>query len=532
MAKKISDKDIKNIWMLTREYDGVAGAGGVKDVSRQLAEALARLKKSVTVILPCYGFMKPGDLGFRREPIIFEVDMNYTAEDRRETVSLWKRQLKGVTIYLVDADRYREKRSIYTYTARDEAQNPGKVQGSGHFDYFAMNVLLQKAALDLMIILGQEPDIIHCQDGHTAILPAMLREGTGYRHYFTKTGTIVTIHNAGHGHHQEVGDLPFARAICGLPYNLIHNNLLNGAFDPFLAASNFAVLNTVSENYARELRETDDDAMTGWLGHRLMARGIRLEGITNGFNPADFDPGSPKKLGLPAPFNPAARDLDGKKICRTQLIRELASGKLKGISRHGYIDVEPDQPLFTLIGRLTPQKGVDILIPALDALLRADKKFHVLILGSGSGDIEQRLAELAEHKTNKGRFCLLLGYDPKLANKVYAAGDFFLIPSRYEPCGLTDYIAQFAGNLPVVHHVGGLVKVEDGVTGFAFKDYSADALMAAMLRAIRVFRASPGRIIDMQETAVKRIREKYSWDKIVHRYLSLYNKALAMMSKK
>jgi len=96
-----------------------------------------------------------------------------------------------------------------------------------------------------------------------------------------------------------VGDLPFAHAICGLPYNLIHNNLLNGSFNPFLAASTFALLNTVSENYARELRETDDDVMTGWLGHRLMARGIRLEGITNGFNSAGFEKNKPKKTEPP-----------------------------------------------------------------------------------------------------------------------------------------------------------------------------------------------------------------------------------------
>jgi starch synthase len=530
MTKKSSDTTIKNIWMLTREYDGIAGAGGVKDVSRQLAEALARLKKSVTVIMPYYGFMNPEKLGFRRDSVSFDVDMNYSAEDRRETVALWKRRLQGVTLYLVDADRYREKRSIYTYTAEDEAENPDQIQGSGHFDYFAMNVLLQKSALDLMIILEQKPDIIHCQDGHTAILPAMLREGTGYRHYFTKTGAIVTIHNAGHGHHQEVGDLPFARAVCGLPYNLIHNNLLNSTFNPFLAASNFAVLNTVSENYARELRETDDDVMTGWLGHRLMARGIRLEGITNGFDPDDFDPTRPKKLGLPAPFNPAVKDLEGKKICRAQFIRKLSAKKISGINRYGSIDAKPDQPLFTLIGRLTPQKGVDILIPALDNLLQTDKKFQVLILGSGPKDIEQRLAGLAGKKINAGRFCLLLGYDPKLANQVYAAGDFFLIPSRYEPCGLTDYIAQFAGNLPVVHQVGGLIKVEDGVTGFTFKDYSHDALMASMLRAMRLFRESPEKITDMQVAAVKRIRKKYSWDKIVHRYLSLYNKALKLVN--
>ena len=131
-------------------------------------------------------------------------------------------------------------------------------------------------------------------------------------------------------------------------------------------------------------------------------------------------------------------------------------------------------------------------------------------------------------KENKGRICLLIGYDSPLANKIYAAGDFFLVPSRYEPCGLTDYIAQLAGNLPIVHYVGGLVKVEDGVTGFTFKDYSSDALMAAMLRAMRIFRDTPEKIIDMQETAAKRISEKYSWDKIVHQYIELYEKALKM----
>src|SRR5210317_65474 len=133
MTKKSSANTIKNIWMLTREYDSIAGAGGVKDVSRQLAESLARLKKTVTVMMPCYGFMNPKKLGFRKEPLSFEVDMNYTAEDRRELVTLWKRKQQGVIIYLVDADRFRKKRSIYTYTAEDEASNPYQIQGTGHF---------------------------------------------------------------------------------------------------------------------------------------------------------------------------------------------------------------------------------------------------------------------------------------------------------------------------------------------------------------------------------------------------------------
>ncbi len=526
MAKKSPDKLINNIWMLTREYDSVAGVGGVKDVSRQLAEALVRFKKSVTVILPCYSFMDPKRLGFTKLPISFEVDMNYTAEDRREEVKFWKNTLHGVTIYLVDTERYREKQSIYTYTAEDEAGNPYQIQGSGHFDYFAMNILLQKAALDLMITLGQKPDIIHCQDGHTAILPAMLREGTGYRHYFSTTAVIVTIHNAGHGHHQEVRDLPFARAITGLPYNLIHNNLLDGAFDPFLAASAFAVLNTVSENYAKELQETDDDALTGWLGHRLITRGVRLEGITNGFNPEDFDTTQPEQLGLSAAYNPAMRDLAGKKICRYNLLQSLVQQRTKGITRFGTLLDDPGLPIFTFIGRLTAQKGVDILLPALETLLQSTHEFQVLILGSGAKDFEQSLLSLAQKKENNGRICILIGYNSLLANQIYAAGDFFLIPSKYEPCGLTDYIAQLAGNLPIVHHVGGLVKVEDGVTGFAFKDYSSDALMAAMLRAITAFKESPGQILDMQEAATKRVREKYTWDRVVHRYLELYAKAV------
>jgi starch synthase len=512
MAKKSQIKGINNIWMLTREYDSIAGAGGVKDVSRQLAEALVRLKKSVTVILPCYGFMDPKRLGFTRQPFSFKVDMNYTAEDRREEVTLWRKRLHGVVIYLVDADRYLEKTSIYTYTAEDEANN-----------------LLQKTALDLMIILGQKPDIIHCQDGHTAILPAMLREGTGYRHYFSTTAAIVTIHNAGHGHHQEVRDLPFARAISGLPYNLIHNNLLAGSFDPFLAASAFAVLNTVSENYARELRETEDDALTGWLGHRLKTRGIRLEGITNGFNPEDFDTTRPQELGLPAAYNPAIGDLAGKKTCRHNLLQALVQKRHKGIHRFGTLADDPNKPLFTLIGRLTPQKGVDILLPALETLLQSDSEFQMLILGSGAKDFEQNLSSLAQKKENEGRICLLLGYDSLLANQIYAAGDFFLIPSKYEPCGLTDYIAQLAGNLPIVHHVGGLVKVEDGVTGFAFKDYSSEALLAAMLHAVSVFKESPAQILNMQGAAAKRIRQKYTWDKVVQRYLALYEKARNML---
>ena len=271
-------RPIKNIWMLTREYAGLAGAGGVKDVVKQLGCTLARWNgRSVSVVMPRYGLIQAVEQGFTLlddplDPGVkleFSVNMNYADVQRQETVGVWFKKINRINVYLLEAKRFREKADVYTYTLAEEGPEPWKKQGTGHVDYFAMNVLLQKGALALMQLLNEHPDIIHCHDGHTAILPAMIREIDGFRHYFRGTGLVVTIHNAGIGYHQDVADLPFAREITGLSEKSILDNLLGGQFDPFLAAGRYAVLNTVSENYARELQETADDHLTGWLGHRL-----------------------------------------------------------------------------------------------------------------------------------------------------------------------------------------------------------------------------------------------------------------------
>jgi starch synthase len=526
-------KKIEDIWIITREYDGLAGAGGVKDVCRQLAEALVK-KADVSVMLPMYGFINPEPLGFKPH-YSFQVDMNYVGVERREAVRIWERKhkegKKSLTIYLVDAERYREKRAVYTYTAEDEAENPVHVSGSGHYDYFAMNVLLQKTALNLMLYKGKRPDIIHCQDGHAALLPVMAREIDGIRHFFRKTGMVVTIHNAGLGYHQDVDDLPFAKAITRLPSAIIGKNQLNGSFDPFLASSPYVVMNTVSENYARELRETADDEMTGLLGHTLASRGVMLQGVTNGINPEDFNPEDAEKQGIAAPYSPGKGDLAGKRECRRELVNMIRMQELASVRVSGTLTDALDLPLFTLISRLSAQKGVDKLVSALKTLLPMDDGFQVLILGTGTKEIENDLIGLTEIKENQGRICILSGYDQQLANKVYAAGDFFLIPSRYEPCGLTDYIAQLFGNLPIVHHVGGLVKVEDGKTGFAYHEHSAAALAEAMQRALQMFRQHPERIKTMQQESVKVIHNSYTWDKIVLRYMQLYQEAFKLCSE-
>lgn len=524
----MAKKQAKKVFVLTREYDGLAGAGGIKDFSRQLAEALVRKGWQVSVLMPLYGFIDPRQFSFKKTTNTFAVDMPYVGHLRRETVSLWSAEINGVTVYLVDAERYREKLDIYVYTEADSGEDPHNQKGMAHYDYFAMNVLLQRAAIAMIIRMGEKPDVIHCQDGHTAILPAMIREIGGYRHYFEKTGCVVTVHNAGRGYHQEIGDLAFAETITGLPSRIILDNMLEGKFDPLLAAASYSVMNTVSENYARELRETDDDALTGWFGHKLLSRGVVLEGVTNGIDPANHDPACPERLGLAAPFAPAERNFAGKAKCRAALVKELAAGKQQVVKQTGYLDSRPGQPLLSFVGRLTPQKGVDKMIGALETLLVMDKKFQVLILGSGDPDIEKKLRQLAGDKKYRGRICLLCGYSQALANRVYAAGDFLLLPSRYEPCGLTDFIGQLFGNLPIVHHIGGLVKVIDGETGFAYSDHNSAALMGAILQAMALFRESPGKILDMRQAAVRHIQKHYTWDIVVERYLKLYDKAMKM----
>nr|MBF0222877.1 glycogen/starch synthase [Desulfobulbaceae bacterium] len=524
-------KNIENIWFVTREYGSLAGAGGVKDVAKQLAEALAIDGKQIRAVLPAYGFMDPKKLGFTQKALTFQVDMSYTQEERREWVTIWHKKDK-VDIYLIDSPRFAEKSGVYSYTVDEEKRNPAHRQGDGHYDYFAMNVLLQKAALALIIELDQKPDIIHCHDGHTALIPAMIREIEGFRHYFKNTGTVVTIHNAGLGYHQEVADLPFAQTISGLPASVIKANQLNLNFDPLLAASPYAVMNTVSENYARELRETSTDDLTGLLGHTFLKRDVTLEGVTNGIDPEDFDLKNYKKLGLACSFTPGmapSQKLDGKAKCRKALCDELSTAKYPGIKQTGEISFQPDQPLFTFIGRFSIQKGVDKMTEALKNLLPIDTDFQILILGSGQKEIEDSLVSLARNKQNKGRVCVLRGFDSTLANKVYAAGDFFLIPSLYEPCGLTDFIAQLFGNLPIVHHTGGLVKVIDGETGFSFHEHSGVALEKTMVRAIDSYRFSRQEIVAMQKKAVQLIQNKYTWEKVKDSYLSLYTKALASL---
>ncbi|PID71995.1 MAG: glycogen synthase [Desulfobulbus propionicus] len=525
--------------MVSREYDGLAGAGGVKDACCQLGEALASNGYAVSTVMPRYGFMDPVELGF--SPLLlsgtrpgeicgywfescFDVDMNYPHAERREQVAIWHQVVNGVSLYLVEAWCYGEKQGVYTYTEEEEKKESWQHSGAGHFDYFAMNVLLQKVALELMIFQGEQPWVIHCQDGHAAILPAIMRETSGYRNYFRNSGAVVTIHNAGLGYHQEVADLEFARAITGLPEHVIHGATLDDKFDPFLVAAKYAVLNTVSENYARELQETTEDFRTGWLGHTLVERGLFLRGVTNGIDPDAFNPEEPEKLGLAAPFSIVHGDLAGKDECKKDLLANTHYlRQWERVEQFGTLTNDAEKPLFTFIGRLTEQKGMSVVLGCMESFFM-QQDVQLLILGSGDAHMEGKIQQLCDHSAVRGRCCFLKGFDSKLANKAYAGGDFFLIPSWYEPCGLTDYMAQLLGNLPIVHHVGGLVKVLDEETGFAYTRNTPAELTSAMNRALTVFYNKP-ELHRMQQNAVETILARHTWQHVMHAYIELYQEA-------
>jgi starch synthase len=509
-----------SVWHVTREYAGFAEAGGVKDVVRGLAEAHARAGGTPTVVMPLYGFMLRE---LAAGPTVAEFSLSLPDQDKEkaffdEPVRVRALTRDGVRLLLLDSPRYSSLRDVYTYTAADEKENHWRKKGTGHWDFQQLNLILQRGALESALSLEEVPDVFHCHDGHTSFLPAILREDARLSGPLQASSSVVTIHNAGKGYHQEVWDPEFAGLLTGLSAQVIGKGLLNGTIDPFLLAGMYARLVTVSEQYAKELIAEHEAEMSGGLGKALREQGIPLAGITNGIDPVPWDPRSPEKAGIPFGFDPSMGDLQGKKKSRQALAARIgipAETALTG-------------PLYGFVGRLTGQKGIDVLFHALEALLRTGEDRWFVVLGTGEKEKEAMLAWLAAEPTSRGRLVFLPRYDPALASLIYAASDFFLIPSTYEPCGLTDFIAQLMGSIPVVHHVGGLVKVRDGKTGFSYREQSHKALAAAVERTNRLFVEEPSLLETIRRTAFAEIFSLHTWDRVLaDSYIPLYGTPMA-----
>jgi starch synthase len=521
---------IDDVWMVSRELGGVAGVGGVKDVTQQLLAAIARRGMQATLVMPLYARIDRDRHRLTNTGIELAFPMDDAFEKRAVRIRIHQADVASATVYFVDDPCYTQKEGIYTYTPA-EALRAGdtNLAGSGYFDYFEMNVTLQKAALELIQHLGARPDVVHCQDAHTALIPAMMRTIPRYRSYFARIGAGITIHNAGHGYNQEVFNTNFAQAITELPNEVISEGLHNGGVYPFVIGGTYAsFINAVSENYAREIMEVPaEDERTGGMGTAFRQRGIRLTGVTNGIDPSEYDPTNPDKMGIAAAYNPAAGDLAGKAICRQALITEINQRQAPSVEVYGRLDDVPGWPLVTMIARLTPQKGVDRFISATSQLLEGkEPDVLFLVLGTGDPRYENELKELAQAPRFQGRVALALGFSPVLANRIYAAGDFFVNPAEFEPCGLTDYMAQLMGSVPIVHFVGGLTKVKDGITGYGYHPHIAEALAETLSRAITIFRQRPDKHRHIIQQAIQTIHERYTWNQVLEQgYLPLYEKA-------
>jgi starch synthase len=519
----------KEVVHVAREYGNLLGAGGLRDSTKGICAAAGKLGIKNQIFLPhpnreidLTKFQKIG------EPLNFKVRMDYGKKCIRSeevvVTNFFDLHQKNLVFHFVDTNRFRylsesdnaiERQGIYTYTDK-EAKLLGKPElyGKGYHDNFEINVLLVKSTLHALEKLKINPDIIHCHDGHTALLPFLSQYSQdNFALYLHDIPTLVTIYNATNRYRGEVFYDDSIQSICRIPDYILQGCIHQRKFEPLLAAGlSGATINTVSENYARELQKTGKDVKSGWIGHKLAGIGIEIVGITSGIDPEVHNSEKYiKKDMLKLP--PCNQDFSNKISCKLNLLKQCA---LKPASERTI--------LLTFVGRLVSQKGYDILCKVISSIFREDK--DVVLIGNGSGhkDVVEELKALESQFRN--RIYIETSYNPKFCNQIFSAGDFFLLPSHYEPCGLTDFVAQLHGNIPIVHRVGGLVKVIDNETGFSYQGGDTE-LLDCLRNAISTYRTDKNIIKKIQRQAVINIFEHFTWDKVFsQKYLPLYKQTI------
>ena len=490
---------IGKVCIVSREMEGVAGAGGLKDVVRGLASALTEAGADVTVVIPAYGFVAAG---------VRLAEFSVTVNGRAVDVAASVLRIEGIRVVLLDAEAFRWKKAVYTYTA-DDAPEPELV-GKGHRDVHEMNVILQAGAVRFLLGDGPPPDVVHGHDGHTGLLPLYMKKHSGPGEFFERTGILVTIHNAGEAYQQILGDLENAVALTGLPAEDLALGLIDGKINPLLVAGRLATVNTVSPGYAREMLSRGD-GHAGGLGAAYRAYGVHVKGVINGIDPGMW--GLPReRIGRGRPDKAALRrDFAG-------LIREGLPSGLEFIGA----PPNPDTPWVLFHNRLTDQKGLEELI-GLPEELRAPASYAMIVYGQGDPEWESALSSRC---AGSAHWTFLKGYDPDLTHRLFSAASFVVVPSLWEPCGQIDMIGQLHGALPVVRRVGGLRKVRRFIDGFSYSPRSKSGLRRALETALILESEAKTWVRMMRRFAENVVYERRSWRKILVRgYVPLYRKA-------
>ncbi len=467
-----------------------AKTGGLADVVGALPTALRKHGIDVRVVMPLYAGMPWSELEVLDGSLT--VPMYWGQAQAR--VRIGKLPRSDVSVYFLEYNRYYDRPHLYGPPSQ------------GYNDNLERFTFLSRGSLEICKALGFIPDVIHCNDWQTALVPVYLNTFE-WAQPLHGSASIYSIHNLAYQGVLESGAL-FITGLGREHYNASEFEHFGALNLTKAALRHSTLLSTVSPTYAREIQT---GAYGCGLDGVLAARSRDLRGILNGIDVEEWNPWTDPFI--PARFD--ARRMGGKAKCKAALQKEAG------------LPVRPEVPIFGLVGRLTTQKGVDVLAHALDRILRWD--VQVILLGTGDPDAEEFFSRA--NVARGDRFRAWLQFDNGRAHRIEAGGDFFLMPSRFEPCGLNQMYSLRYGTLPVVRATGGLVdtvanydETNGGGTGFIFNDLSSDSLADTIGWATSTWYDRYAHIEIMRKRAMA---QDFSWDRAAREYETLYLDAYA-----
>lgn len=487
-------KDLRVV-LVSTEIVPFSKVGGLADVVGALPDHLEKLGCDLVIFTPLYSDVdrKKFDIMPEEEFRGIQARVNGLTHDFDLYSSV--KPGTGIKVYFIENEHFYGRRGIYTVPDTGEA----------YADEDERIVFFNRAVMESIKRLGLEPDVIHCNDFHSGLIPVFLSMEEENNSQFSRTGTVFSVHNLAY---QGLFEPDFL-AKAGLDPNLFQ------PMSPFefwgrvnvmkMALMFSGVISTVSRTYADEISMSEEYGygLEGVLSYRK----DDLVGILNGIDPDAWDPEKDDLID----YNFSADDLTGKELCKKQLLEE-------------YDLPEGNEPVMGIVSRLVDQKGFDILSDAFDKLMKLGVKF--VILGTGQKKYHDLYTELsAKHPDKLG---VKLEFNNRMAHLIEAGSDFFLMPSRYEPCGLNQMYSLRYGTIPVVRETGGLKDTVTNLTtkgtkgnGFTFKDYTPAALVRVIKKALK-FYSDPAAVAK----ARKRIMgEDHSWENSAREYMRMYESA-------
>lgn len=459
--------------------------GGLGDVAGSLPAALVRAGAEVIVMVPKYATIKDEYKAQMEHFSDFYVSLGW----RNEYCGLEKLEHDGVTYMFIDNERYFAR--DYPYGFFDDGER---------FAFFSKAITESLQHLPA----GFECDILHCNDWQTALAPVFLREFYQGLPLYDRVKTVFSIHNVAFQGQFSDTVMEDILGVAHIPAAASQLRCDACSINYMLGALRYAdAITTVSPTYASEIQTPEfGEGLDGVLRERSYA----LQGILNGIDVAGFDPATDKRIAA----NYTVEDRSGKAVCKAKLQEELG------------LEVRDDRPLMVMVTRLTRQKGMDLVMYALDRILAGG--VQVAVLGTGDRDYEDGLRYFQDKYP--GTMAARIEFDPALSQRMYAAADMFLMPSKFEPCGLSQIIAMRYGTLPIVRETGGL---KDTVipyneftgegTGFSFTNFNGDEMGDAVFRAARLFWDNRDA---WNQLVTQAMSQDFSWTRSADKYLDLY----------